>query len=287
MDAAREPCMAPRVTSLAEYCRGPAHELDVVTEARGPGLHDGRAPRPSAAAHFLPVPRPPVDGHLIPRPRVQVVHAAPHRRAADAPGPPAGRRPHHRPPWRLRSGQPGDHREGGLLQHSQFWEPGGTSPAALVTALLNGYLDASARIVSRHDGAPSKRRSDATRAVFGVPVPLSGPARRVVAAAIGMRAALEGLQARWGARGAVRDPGLHGDRHRPDGGRQCGLGQACAVHCHWRCRHRGPAREAPWPGARSRHVGHRGDMRPTPASCPRGRPHPGRSARQGRTGGGL
>lgn len=78
-----------------------------------------------------------------------------------------------------------------------------------VVAYLNDYLQAMTDAVFEHDGAIDKYAGDGIMALFGVPVAHEDHARRAVATAIDMQAALLKLQAHWATQGLpVADIGI-------------------------------------------------------------------------------
>jgi adenylate cyclase len=70
-----------------------------------------------------------------------------------------------------------------------------------VVERLNEYLQAMTDVVFERDGAVDKYVGDCIMALFGIPVPHPDHARRAVATAIDMQAALLKLQAKWRAEG--------------------------------------------------------------------------------------
>jgi adenylate cyclase len=70
-----------------------------------------------------------------------------------------------------------------------------------VVERLNEYLQAMTDVVFERDGAVDKYVGDCIMALFGIPVPHLDHARRAVATAIDMQAALLKLQAKWRAEG--------------------------------------------------------------------------------------
>ncbi|MDQ3812936.1 MAG: adenylate/guanylate cyclase domain-containing protein [Armatimonadota bacterium] len=74
------------------------------------------------------------------------------------------------------------------------------TPKQTVT-MLNEYLQTMTDIVFKHEGTVDKYIGDAIMALFGIPVPYPDHARRAMATAIDMQAALLQLQERWRAQG--------------------------------------------------------------------------------------
>lgn len=66
-----------------------------------------------------------------------------------------------------------------------------------VVERLNEYLQAMTDIVFKHDGTLDKYVGDAIVAFYGAPIPYNDHARRAVATALDMQAALLDLQAKW------------------------------------------------------------------------------------------
>ncbi len=67
----------------------------------------------------------------------------------------------------------------------------------VVVARLNEVFQAVTDVVFRYEGTVDKYIGDCVMAVFGAPVPYADHARRAVAAALDVQAALAGMQARW------------------------------------------------------------------------------------------
>jgi adenylate cyclase len=74
------------------------------------------------------------------------------------------------------------------------------TPTELV-ALLNEYLTAMTDVLVEHGGTIDKYQGDAIMAEFGVPVPFEDHAERACRAALGMKAALRALRAKWAGEG--------------------------------------------------------------------------------------
>ncbi|MDQ3812701.1 MAG: adenylate/guanylate cyclase domain-containing protein [Armatimonadota bacterium] len=70
-----------------------------------------------------------------------------------------------------------------------------------VVGMLNDYLQAMTDVILQHDGTVDKYVGDAIMGLFGIPVPHPDHARRAVAAAIDMEAALFRLHEKWQAEG--------------------------------------------------------------------------------------
>lgn len=74
-------------------------------------------------------------------------------------------------------------------------------PPEEVALLLNDYLSEMVRVVFRHGGTLDKYIGDAVMAFFGAPLPDGDHALTACRAALDMLAALDRLNARWGAAG--------------------------------------------------------------------------------------
>jgi len=74
-------------------------------------------------------------------------------------------------------------------------------PPEEVVARLNEYFQVMTDIIFQHGGALDKYVGDEIMALFGIPVPHPDHARRAVAAAIDMQAALVRLRREWRAKG--------------------------------------------------------------------------------------